>query len=67
MQGAADLDRWLAEDRTLPSQAVPVDHPHDGTVRTHRGVGAARVKIKGRLPQLVLAEFAHEGPGTLRA
>ncbi|MGW5410208.1 hypothetical protein [Actinomadura geliboluensis] len=46
---------------------MPVDHPHDGTVRTYRGVGAARVKIKGRLPQLVLAEFAHEGPGTLRA
>ncbi|MEV4670087.1 MULTISPECIES: hypothetical protein [Actinomadura] len=64
---AADLDRWLAEDGTSPSEAVPVDHPHDGTVRTHRGVDAARVKIKGRLPQPVLEEFAHEGPGTLRA
>ncbi|MFG2020932.1 hypothetical protein [Actinomadura geliboluensis] len=64
---AADLDRWLAEGGTRPPEAVPVDHPHDGTVRTHRGVGAARVKIKGRLPRPVLAEFAHEGPGTLRA
>ncbi|WP_067794581.1 hypothetical protein [Actinomadura formosensis] len=65
---AADLDRWLAEDETLPSPGfAPVDHARHGTVRTHRGVGGSRVKIRGRLPQPVLAEFVNEGPGTLRA
>ncbi|TYK50559.1 hypothetical protein [Actinomadura decatromicini] len=63
---AADLDRWLAEDETLPRSA-PVDHAHYGKVITHRGVGGTRVKIKGPLPQPVLAEFKNEGPGTLRA
>ncbi|MFB4304755.1 hypothetical protein [Actinomadura sp. GTD37] len=64
---AADLDRWLAEGETLPPESTPVDHPDFGAVRTHRGVGGGRVKIKGRLPRPVLAEFANEGPGTLRA
>lgn len=65
---AIDLDRWLAEGEALPSaEFEPVDHSHYGTVRTHRGVGAARVKIKGPLPQPVLAEFRNEGSGTLRA
>ncbi|MEV0661745.1 hypothetical protein ACIBI3_04830 [Actinomadura luteofluorescens] len=64
---ATELDRWLAEGETLPPESKPVDHAHYGIVRAHRGVGAARVKIKGRLPQPVLAEFVNEGPGTLRA
>ncbi|QKW32843.1 hypothetical protein HUT06_01325 [Actinomadura sp. NAK00032] len=65
---AADLDRWLAEGRTAqPPEAAPIGHAHDGTVRTHRGVGGARIKIKGRLPRPVLAEFGNEGSGTLRA
>ncbi len=64
---ATDLDRWLGESEALPPQFTPVDHAHYGTVRTHRGVGGTRVKIKGRLPQPVLAEIVNEGDGTLRA
>ncbi|WP_165965372.1 hypothetical protein, partial [Actinomadura bangladeshensis] len=65
---AGELDRWLAEEEALPAPVFsPVDHARDGVVRTHRGTGAARVKIKGQLPHPVLAEFANEGPGTLRA
>ncbi|MFC4054669.1 hypothetical protein ACFOY4_33700 [Actinomadura syzygii] len=65
---AADLDRWLAEDEHLAlNESAPVDHAHYGKVITHRGVGGTRVKIKGPLPQPVLAEFTNEGPGALRA
>ncbi|WP_141579487.1 hypothetical protein [Actinomadura sp. WMMA1423] len=65
---AIDLDRWLGKGEKLsPSEFASVDHSHYGTVRTHRGAGGARVKIRGPLPQPVLAEFVNEGPGTLRA
>ncbi|MCQ0017416.1 hypothetical protein [Actinomadura madurae] len=64
---ATDLDRWLGESEAFPPQFTPVDHAHYGTVHTHRGVGGTRVKIKGRLPQPVLAEIVNEGDGTLRA
>ncbi|MFG2087534.1 MULTISPECIES: hypothetical protein [unclassified Spirillospora] len=65
---ATELDHWLAEGETLPPPALePVDHAHYGTVRTHRGVGGTRVKIKGRLPRPVLAEFGNQGSGTLQA
>lgn len=67
-RAAADLDRWLAEGGTLPRpESAPVDDARYGAVRTHRGVGGARVKVKGRLPRPVLAEFVNEGSGTLRA
>ncbi|GAA1785982.1 hypothetical protein [Actinomadura chokoriensis] len=65
---ATDLDHWLAEDEALPApEFAPIDHAYYGTVRTHHGTGTARVKIKGTLPQPVLAEFGYDGPGTLRA
>ncbi|MEU8803289.1 hypothetical protein [Spirillospora sp. NPDC048819] len=65
---AIELDRWLAEGETVPApEFAPVDHAHYGTVLTHRGVGATRVKIKGPLSQPVLAEFGNQGPGTLQA
>ena len=65
---ATELNRWLVRGDELPAlEFAPVDHFHYGAVRTHRGAGSARIKIKGRLPQPVLAEFGNEGPGTLRA
>ncbi|MEU8118731.1 hypothetical protein AB0C21_08470 [Spirillospora sp. NPDC049024] len=65
---ATDLDRWLGHGETLPpSEFASVDHAHYGTVRTHRGAGDARVKVRGPLPEPVLAEFVNEGAGTLRA
>ncbi|TDC69818.1 hypothetical protein E1200_07310 [Actinomadura sp. GC306] len=63
---AAELDRWLAEGEASPRPA-PVDQAHDVPVRTYRGAGAKRIKLKGRLARPVLAEFVNEGPGTLRA
>ncbi len=67
-RAATDLDRWLAEGEARPVPgSAPVDHFHYAAARTHRGTGTARIKIKGRLPQPVLAEFRNEGPGTLRA
>lgn len=65
-RAATDLDRWLGEGQAPPAPA-PVEDADSGTPRTHRGVGDARIKIKGRMPRPVLAEFEHEGPGTLRA
>ncbi|WUI00030.1 hypothetical protein OHR68_42205 [Spirillospora sp. NBC_00431] len=63
---ATELDRWLTRETDTPPEPVPVDHVHYGRVRTHRGVGGSRLKVKGRLPQPVLAEFANEGPDALR-
>ncbi|WP_433473722.1 hypothetical protein ACQPZP_33655 [Spirillospora sp. CA-142024] len=64
---ATDLDRWLVDEETTPSpQLASVDHAYYGRLRTHHGVGSKRLKIKGRLAQPVLAEFATEGPGSLR-
>jgi len=67
-RAAIDLDRWLAENETpSPPEIALVENAPNGRVRTHRGAGGARVKIKGWLPQPVLAEFVNEGAGTLRA
>ncbi|TDB97061.1 hypothetical protein [Actinomadura sp. 7K534] len=66
-RAATDLDRWLGDETSSPPEFAPVDHAHYGMVRTHRGVGGKRIKLKGQLPQPILAEFVNEGPGTLQA
>ncbi|MGI5207627.1 hypothetical protein ACQEU6_39365 [Spirillospora sp. CA-108201] len=64
----ADLDRWLGEkEETARPRPASDDHAYHGRLRTYRGTGSRRLRIKGRLPQPVIAEFAGEGPGTLRA
>ncbi|TDB84692.1 hypothetical protein E1264_23815 [Actinomadura sp. KC216] len=64
---AIELDRWLMDEETAPPQRfTSVDHVFYGRLRTYHGAGNTRLKIKGRLVQPVLAEFAYEGSGTLR-